>query len=192
MSITKLALALHHLTPGLNARDPLPRAVAVEACRQLSRELGLTDEHLESARKQIEREEAARLPSTSPSPGSGSKPRPAPSADAVAASKRKLMDQLGPKLWADWHTRALTHRGDDTAYLTTLGRNLPCGECAQHYAERLATHPPRFSDPAFDYFTWTVDFHNAVNARLGKPPMTVEAARALHQSEIENRQSTIP
>ena len=36
-----------------------------------------------------------------------------------------------------------------------------------------AALPPRFGD----YFTWTVEVHNAVSRKLGKPEVTVEQAR---------------
>jgi Erv1 / Alr family len=53
-----------------------------------------------------------------------------------------------------------------------------CG-CADHWKAIIAKHPPDFTSPAA-FFAWTVDRHNDVNARLGKPIMSHEEARALY------------
>ena len=53
---------------------------------------------------------------------------------------------------------------------------LPCGMCGQHFAEVLKEHPfPDSRDPKI-LFEWSVHAHNLVNARVGKPILTVEQA----------------
>jgi hypothetical protein len=47
--------------------------------------------------------------------------------------------------------------------------------CLSDWRTLLAAHPFRGEDP----FAWSVDVHNAVNAKLGKPQLTVDAARSV-------------
>lgn len=83
----------------------------------------------------------------------------------------------GPPLWAELHRRALTTNpgADDSAWLEQFARRLPCGECRQHWHDMVRRAPPVWAG----YFRWTVDRHNEVNVRLGKPLLTLEQARAL-------------
>jgi hypothetical protein len=84
-----------------------------------------------------------------------------------------------PATWDELHRRALAHDdSDDSEWLTDfLNRvpNISC-DCRRHAKEWVRDNPPRWSD----YFAWTVDFHNAVNVRLGKPVLTFDQARALY------------
>lgn len=82
----------------------------------------------------------------------------------------------GAQIWAEMHRRALVTFGDDSAYLETVTARLPCGTCKPHWAALLAAKPPTWGEA---YFAWTVAAHNEVNARLGKPLVTVEEARAI-------------
>lgn len=50
-----------------------------------------------------------------------------------------------------------------------------CGGSATTLLEQL---PPRYDSPE-EWFAWTVEFHNLVNRKLGKPEMTLEHALAL-------------
>jgi hypothetical protein len=53
---------------------------------------------------------------------------------------------------------------------------LPCNACGQHFAEVLQENPfPDSRDPMI-MFQWSVHAHNVVNARIGKPILTVEEA----------------
>ena len=56
---------------------------------------------------------------------------------------------------------------------------LPCSACTMHMALYLRSHPPS-AEPADtpNLEEWMVRFHNDVNARLGRPEVTVQAARA--------------
>lgn len=87
-------------------------------------------------------------------------------------------------LWKEIHTRALGNPAghDDTAFLDGLSRRLlfpgACAKCRNSYDDYRKAHVPDFTTPA-TYFHWTVDLHNDVNARIGKPVLTVEQARAI-------------
>lgn len=41
-------------------------------------------------------------------------------------------------------------------------------KCRQHFLELIEKHPPTFASRE-DFYLWTVDRHNDVNERLGKP-----------------------
>jgi hypothetical protein len=74
----------------------------------------------------------------------------------------------GPPTWQALHCICA---GDATrqaklAFIAALGPALPCGECREHTLEYTEEHPP---SNASDLFQWSVDFHNAVNEKLGKP-----------------------
>ena len=88
----------------------------------------------------------------------------------------------GPKLWAELHRRALSHAGgDDSAWLEEFEKRI-LGNCVcrNQWRHDLVIEPPDFSN----YFAWTVSQHNRVNARLGKPILTVEEARARWTQDI--------
>ncbi len=82
----------------------------------------------------------------------------------------------GSAVWATLHRRALTwDAGDDSAWLVAnVNGAIPCGTCRTHWAQVLQKNPPRWGD----YFAWSVEAHNAVNAQLGKPQIALEEARS--------------
>jgi hypothetical protein len=47
--------------------------------------------------------------------------------------------------------------------------------CKRFYAEWKAANPPDFTSPEA-FFAWGVALHNAVNAKLGKPQITIDEA----------------
>ncbi len=78
---------------------------------------------------------------------------------------------VGPILWNNIHTRAGQCRTIDDKqrcidYLYHLQQTFPCNRCKPHFGHYLKINPPNTN---MDLFFWTVDFHNAVNKRLGKP-----------------------
>ena len=89
----------------------------------------------------------------------------------------------GRELWAELHDRP----DADAAYIADFIRRIPCGECRGHWLQILAEHPPRFGD---EWFDWTVQVHNAVNAHLGKPQTTPAEARIDRASRLIERPST--
>lgn len=82
----------------------------------------------------------------------------------------------GPKRWAELHAFALTATpGELAEYLKYFRVRVPCGTCRGHLTAFLRANPP---GQAPDPFAWSVDLHNTVNAKIGKPTITVEQARA--------------
>ena len=94
----------------------------------------------------------------------------------------------GPRYWAVLHTAALTFDNDGSladkttlkGALKTLALNVPCGECRPHAAsyfqnsQHAADWESAQTSAALSKFF--VDFHNAVNARLGTREFTVAQA----------------
>ena len=98
----------------------------------------------------------------------------------IERAKRILMQSIlhfpdGPKLWEELHRHALAHdASDDSVWLADFEKRiLGSCSCRREWKKDLVELPPRFND----YFAWTVDQHNRINARLGKPLMTVEEAQ---------------
>lgn len=92
------------------------------------------------------------------------------------------------QLWAQLHNRAArdayfvpSDAPDPEIELQWLARfanRIPCAGCRRHWLEVIASLPPDFSS-RHGYFAWTVRAHNAINVRLGKPTMKLQAARRL-------------
>jgi hypothetical protein len=63
--------------------------------------------------------------------------------------------------------------------------------CKRFYGEWKADNPPDFSSPEA-FFAWGVRLHNAVNAKLGKPEITIdEAYKIWRKSDGLDQQETI-
>jgi hypothetical protein len=111
-------------------------------------------------------------------------PSPQPPASPQASGRLARQHVL----WANIHNRPLRFDGDIeseriflyetvAAELRAIGGcKAELGACVDHYLEFLRTNPPAFTDRDV-YFAWTVDLHNAVNTRLGKPTLSLEIAR---------------
>lgn len=100
-----------------------------------------------------------------------------------------------PNMWggAGWHYLhyvalnypATPEESDKERYgrfVELFGEVLPCVFCRERFAEKLNKIPVRL-DSRKDFFDWTVDMHNAVNASHGKPILTYEQA---YDTVIEN------
>jgi hypothetical protein len=82
----------------------------------------------------------------------------------------------GPKRWAELHTFARTATPETlAAFVRDFRRKIPCGECRGGLTAFCKANPPEQAD---DAFVWTWALHEAVNAKLRKPGVTLEAARA--------------
>lgn len=77
----------------------------------------------------------------------------------------------GPKLWAELHATL----DADPAWDAAFAARLPCGECKAGWLQILKETPPVYGAGRF---LWTFEAHNNVNAKLGKPLMTLAEARA--------------
>lgn len=84
------------------------------------------------------------------------------------------------KLWEELHTLQWKSYEETKEWFKHWCIRLPCGECKAHWLKLIAEFSP---DEAFknsdDYFKWTVDAHNKVNERLGKPIISLEEAKRL-------------
>lgn len=98
---------------------------------------------------------------------------------AAQARKQELIETAGPLLWAELHRWALTaDLANVTDWLKAFAMRLPCGTCRQHWREMLNRTPPHLSSNDA-LFAWTVERHSEVSAKLGKPTLTIDEARAL-------------
>ena len=93
------------------------------------------------------------------------------------------MSDYYPKKWKEIHTKAaLAKTSDQKAeyyrYLHDFSTIFPCGSCRAHFKMYLNTNPPEESP---DPFVWSWEFHNHVNARLGKRPMDLFTAQELYR-----------
>jgi hypothetical protein len=94
----------------------------------------------------------------------------------VAKAVEVGWEERGPKLWAELHARPAAYTGDavaELAWLEAFARRIGCRKCQNHWRELAEKMPPDLSSPAA-YWRWTVEAHNAVNVRLGKPRWTGE------------------
>lgn len=82
----------------------------------------------------------------------------------------------GARLWAELHTK----RDVTPAFLQQFTKRIPCAECQAEWVALTNRIPPAFGP---GWFAWTVEAHNAVNARLNKPKMSLEDARRLWRPE---------
>jgi hypothetical protein len=91
----------------------------------------------------------------------------------------EAMTAPAPNPWANGRGAALwgfLHCATDAdqAWLDRFAAMIPCGECRAHFTGLLLKVPPAFGA---GWFEWTVEIHNAVNRRLGKPAMGLGEAR---------------
>jgi hypothetical protein len=88
----------------------------------------------------------------------------------------------GPYFWGVIHLGCLA--GSMTSeFITMYPSVIPCGECGQHFAELIQGLPfPDSRDPMV-LFEWSVDAHNKVNSRIGKPILTAQQALTIWTQE---------
>lgn len=89
----------------------------------------------------------------------------------------------GPFFWHTIHIVALGYPNSPTytdkksakEFYESLAFLLPCAICKEHYKEHLAKNPlTPFLDSKKDLLKWTINIHNLVNKKLGKPEWTHE------------------
>ena len=84
---------------------------------------------------------------------------------------RERLAQTGRELWSELHTSVTIET------LQAWEEKIPnysC-KCKAFYTAWKVDNPPRQDD----FFSWTVELHNAVNTKLGKPTIAMEEARRL-------------
>lgn len=79
----------------------------------------------------------------------------------------------GPPMWDSLHSAAKAGLLTPD-WIADFTRRVPCGECRLHWMKLLQQIPPRYDDQ----YQWSVDVHNEVNKRIGKPVWAPEATDA--------------
>lgn len=93
-------------------------------------------------------------------------------------------DLWGPPVWQAFHYTAAgfpphpsqSDRENYRQYFAKFPFVLPCEECKHHAIALLARLPP-VVDSRDRMFEWTVNFHNAVNTRIGAAALSLAQAR---------------
>ena len=81
--------------------------------------------------------------------------------------------------WIALHNGSIRNADDLAEWEKTIPQ-YECG-CRAFYAKYKADNPPDFSTPEA-FFAWGVRLHNAVNAKLGKPEITIDEAYKIWRS----------
>lgn len=76
-------------------------------------------------------------------------------------------ENWGPAFWKTLHVACLAAASRDELQQFIDGYKLviPCGSCRGHFIQIVDENPL----PVLEYFKWSVDVHNLVNDRIGKP-----------------------
>jgi hypothetical protein len=96
----------------------------------------------------------------------------------------KLMEVYGPGIW--WVIHQDSKAGDKQAVIRHI-MSVPCEDCKSHAESYMRKYP--IPEEGQDLFKWSVDFHNAVNSRLGRPIFSLEEAE-IKYSQICKQCST--
>jgi hypothetical protein len=75
----------------------------------------------------------------------------------------------GSKLWAELHTQQSPTQEWFDGWLSRVP-NFGCS-CRKDFLEYLKTNPPRFDD----FYAWSVEAHNYVNQKTGKPIWDIDS-----------------
>lgn len=99
---------------------------------------------------------------------------------------------VGPGIWFSIHIMAYNAKTQKekefvVKQIRIIQDNFPCQECKNHFWTYLENHPPEntVSSKADSeaLFLWTVNFHNAVNFRVGYKQITFEEAKSLYSGD---------
>lgn len=114
--------------------------------------------------------------------------------------KISLAEKNGPGTWRCMHTMTLYAKTKceleytiDMLYLLIEG--FPCDKCRKHGLEYLRENPLEYNnelsleDNLSRIFTYTVDFHNDVNRRLGKEEMSYDVASIIYNIDYDNSEA---
>jgi hypothetical protein len=90
----------------------------------------------------------------------------------------ETIEDRGPALWTKLHRASFAQTPlEFSETLDWIVARLPCGDCKEHARAYRDQHP--LPDTSAELFAWSVDFHNAVNRRLGKSEWSYDVARQL-------------
>jgi hypothetical protein len=103
-------------------------------------------------------------------------------------------NKWGRYAWYKFHKMALKHpcypcRRDRKItkhfYYENFLKYIRCESCKKHYIDLLIEYPIKTASRS-DIFAWTVDIHNFVNAKLGKPLISYDEALQIWCSILSN------
>lgn len=102
-----------------------------------------------------------------------------------ARSTNGLSNQHQEKTWGKgcWKIIHFTAIYDDQTnnkvfckWIRNFVTKIPCKDCSDHATKYVTDNPP---EKTLDLLLWTINFHNAVNKRLGKPQIPVNEAKVI-------------
>ena len=93
-------------------------------------------------------------------------------------------DQFGPDFWSVMEELAIGYpvqaSADQQASMkllfSKLAEHFPCKECAVHFQEGVSKMPQSALQGRKSLLNWVINFHNSVNARRGKPELSMQDA----------------
>ena len=101
----------------------------------------------------------------------------------------QVVDAIDPALWGKsfWDTLHYAAAGypaspsderqkSATMFFSSFADVLPCNECRDHATAYVRAKPPSVTSKDA-LLKWTLDFHNAVNVKLGMPQLSLGAIR---------------
>lgn len=89
-------------------------------------------------------------------------------------------------IWYTIHSMALFSTSREkmefyVEYINYLSNNFPCTKCIIHFKNYIKNNnPSKYFNVKDGLFKWSVEFHNAVNVRLGKPVITLAEAYKIY------------
>jgi hypothetical protein len=104
-------------------------------------------------------------------------------------------EDMGPSQWTSLHniarTLTLEKMGAFKEYVKNMATLLPCGVCSAHF-RKLVVDTLSATTPQ-EALTWTIDVHNAVNKRLGKPVLSyAQALASIRQNSMPHKCAVPP
>ena len=104
-------------------------------------------------------------------------------------------EDMGPSQWTSLHNIARTltpeKMGAFKEYVKNMATLLPCGVCSAHF-RKLVVDTLSATTPQ-EALAWTIDVHNAVNERLGKPVLTyAQALTSIQQNSMPHKCAVTP
>jgi|MesohylFT_1024984.scaffolds.fasta_scaffold05421_2 hypothetical protein len=86
-------------------------------------------------------------------------------------------ESFGLYFWGTLHITCLGTKyvSNIVNFINTFKNIIPCGECRKDFIKLIDDHPIPETDSQ-DIFEWTVDMHNIVNERIGKPVIDYKTA----------------
>jgi hypothetical protein len=120
--------------------------------------------------------------------GQQPQPRQPVSQEQVIAARAERTAKQGRFAWSLLHG----YRGCDPQWLDIWQYLIPARcDCKDGYQKILEQMPPDHSSPEA-FFAWGVALHNAVNAKLGKPQITLDEAYSIWRKDdgMEHKETT--